>query len=65
MVKLKKCPLCGGTALYQPTAQIKAPWQPEGLDAMGVSVVCQKCGCTIPSELNADNVAEVWNKRTK
>lgn len=65
MAKLKKCPLCGGIALYQPTTQIKAPWKPEGLDAMGVSVVCQTCGCTIPSELDADKAAGVWNKRAK
>ena len=64
MTELKPCPLCGGDAVYVYTPMVRAPWSDVGLDTMGITVVCGQCGCTIPSNMVQESVAEKWNRRT-
>ena len=63
MTELKPCPLCGGDAEYRRTSQVKWPWDRVGCDAIGITVVCTRCGCTIPSDIVQERVAEHWNRR--
>ena len=60
---LDVCPLCGGEAAYQEVGQVRGPWWPAGMDALGVTVVCRECGCTIPSFMDEERAAERWNLR--
>ena len=60
---LLPCPLCGGEAEYVATSQIRDPWYTWGLDAIGCTVQCAECGCTIPSGMSMKVVADAWNRR--
>lgn len=61
--ELKPCPLCGGDAEWVTTQGIRSPWSMVMLDALGTSVQCSKCGCTVPSAMDFDDAKERWNRR--
>ena len=63
MTKLKKCPFCGGRPEYRVTNYVGAPWSNVGLDALGTTIVCTDCGCTIPSKMATDDAEVAWNRR--
>ena len=61
--ELKPCPLCGGRADYLGTSQVRGAWATWGFDALGYTVVCTECGCTVPSGMSVEEVALRWNRR--
>ena len=63
MIELKPCPLCGSEAEYRNVNGTRHPWSLVQLDACGITVVCTKCGCTIPSDMSQERVTELWNRR--
>lgn len=64
-VTLLSCPLCGGDAHFVQTTFLGSPWSRWGYDALGVSVACRLCGCTIPSRMYEGDAAADWNKRSR
>lgn len=63
--ELKPCPLCGSDAKYEQTSQVRGPWSYAGLNAMGITVICTRCGCTIPSGMYQEDVTKRWNRRAE
>lgn len=64
MTDLLPCPFCGGDVDYEYTSGIRAPWSDVQADAMGITVVCTRCGATIPSGMSQEGVTERWNRRS-
>lgn len=62
-IKLERCPFCGGAAEWVTTQGVRAPWSMVCLDALGTSVQCRKCGCTVPSGMDLEEVRDRWNRR--
>ena len=62
-IALRDCPICGGEAYYIDVSHVGAPWSGWGLDALGVTVSCGVCGCTIPSQMDMRSAAYSWNRR--
>ena len=50
--ELKKCPFCGGSAVFQFSDFLKVWW-----------VKCIFCGCTTAPQHHKENAIEVWNIR--
>ena len=63
--RLLDCPFCGGQPEYRTTSYIGAPWGHVGLDAMGTTIVCKHCGCTIPSKTATEDAEKAWNTRAE
>ena len=42
---------------------VRSPWSMACLDALGTSVQCRECGCTVPSGMDLEEVRERWNRR--
>lgn len=64
-LKLARCPFCGGRPEYRTTNYVGAPWGHVGLDAMGTTIVCKHCGCTIPSRTATEDAEKAWNTRAE
>lgn len=62
-IRLLPCPLCDGNARFEDTSSIRGPWSSWGMSALGYTVICCSCGCTIPSCMSKERAAEVWNRR--
>ena len=60
---LLPCPLCGADAEWVTTHGIRSPWSMVRLDALGTSVQCMECGCTIPAKMSLDEARDAWNRR--
>ena len=63
MIYLKSCPLCKGEAVFDYVSQVRSPWSRVGIDSMGFTVRCVRCGCTIPSKMTREQAAFTWNTR--
>ena len=50
---IKKCPFCGGEAVYESTQR---------KHGIVYSVYCEKCGVEM-AKLNSQEVIEAWNRR--
>ena len=61
--ELKPCPFCGGKAFYLNVGCIRHPWSGVGADAEAVTVCCDGCGATVPSDMYKDRVTYAWNRR--
>lgn len=61
--ELRPCPLCGGEAEWVTTQGVRPPWSMVCLDALGTSVQCRECGCTVPSGMDLGEVRDRWNRR--
>ena len=61
--ELPPCPFCGGDAEWVTTQGIRDPWSMVCLDALGTSVQCRECGCTVPSGVDLEEVRDRWNRR--
>lgn len=61
--ELLPCPLCGGDAEWVTTQGVRSPWSMVMLDALGTSVQCTRCGCTVPSKMSLDDARDAWNAR--
>ena len=63
ITELLPCPLCGADAEWVTTHGIRSPWSMVRLDALGTSVQCMECGCTIPAKMSLDEARDAWNRR--
>lgn len=58
MIKLKKCPFCGGLAVIRKTISIKKCY----------AITCQNCGADVffyNKERDQEMMADAWNRRTQ
>ena len=63
-IELKPCPLCGSANVkMHTTSQVRSCWSRIGWDAIGYTVECMDCGCTIPSDIGKNYAAATWNRR--